>query len=85
MHIYEDFYKQAKYHAVKLIKQKKSQLHEQKVKENIGKPKELWKGLKFLSLSSKKGKISNICLKKMAKYALLIKQMQIFLRNYFVI
>ena len=50
MHIYEDFYKQAKYHAVKLIKQKKSQFHEQKVKENIGKPKELWKGLKFLSL-----------------------------------
>ena len=85
MHIYEYFYEQAKYHAVKLIKQKKSQFHEQKLKENIGKPKKLCKGLKSLGLPTKKGKISNICLKKMAKYALLIKQMQIFLKNYFVI
>ena len=65
MHIYEDFYKQAKYHAVKLIKQKKSQFYKEKLKENIGKPKELWKALKsLLDLPSKKGTNSNICLKK---------------------
>ena len=57
MHIYEDFYKQAKYHAVKLIKQKKSQFYKEKLKENIGKPKVLCKALKFLGLLSKKGKI----------------------------
>ena len=60
MHIDEDLYKEAKYHAVKLIKQKKSQFY----KENIGKPKELWKALTSLGLPSKKGIISNIFLKK---------------------
>ena len=33
-------------------------------KKYIGKPKELWKALKSLGLPSKKGKLSNICLKK---------------------
>ena len=64
MHIDEDLYKEAKYHAVKLIKQKKSHFYKEKLKENIGKPKELWKALKSLGLPSKKGTISNICLKK---------------------
>ena len=59
----EDLYKEAKYHAVKLIKQKKSPFYKEKLKENIGKPKELWKALKSLGLPSKKG-LSNICLKK---------------------
>ena len=85
LHIDEDLYKEAKYHAVKLIKQKKSQFYKEKLKENIGKPKELWKALKSLGLPSKKGTISNICLKKMTKYALIIKQMQILLRNSFAI
>ena len=57
LHIDEDLYKQAKYHAVKLIKQKKSQFYKEKLKENIGKPKVLCKALKFLGLLSKKGKI----------------------------
>ena len=43
LYIDEDLYKEAKYHAVKLIKQKKSQFYKEKLKENIGKPKELWK------------------------------------------
>ena len=64
LHIDEDLYKEAKYHAVKLIKQKKSQFYKEKLKENIGKPKELWKALKSLGLPSKKGTILNICLKK---------------------
>ena len=64
MYIDKDLCKEAKYHAVKLIKQKKSQFYNEKLKENIGKPKELWKALKSLGLPSKKGTISNICLKK---------------------
>ena len=64
MYIDKDLCKEAKYHAVKLIKQKKSQFYNEKLKENIGKPKELGKALKSLGLPSKKGTISNICLKK---------------------
>ena len=33
LHIDEDLYKEAKYHAVKLIKQKKSQFHKEKFKK----------------------------------------------------
>ena len=64
LYIDKDLCKEAKYHAVKLIKQKKSQFYKEKLKENIGKPKELWKALKSLGLPSKKGTILNICLKK---------------------
>ena len=63
LHIDEDFYKEAKYHAVKLIKQMKSQFYKEKLKENVCKPKELWKALKSLG-SLSKGTTSNICLKK---------------------
>ena len=44
-------------------KKKKIQFYKEKFK-NIGKPNELWKPLKALGLLSKKGTISNICLKK---------------------
>ena len=49
---------------MQLIKQKKSRFYKEKLKENIGKPKELWKPLKSLGLPSKKGTISNMSLKK---------------------
>ena len=49
---------------MKLIKQKKGQFYKEKLKENIGKPKELWKALKSLGLPSKKGTSSTICPKK---------------------
>ena len=64
LHIDEGLNKEAKYHAVKLTKQKKIQFYKEKLKENIGKPKELWKALKSLGLPSKKATILNICLKK---------------------
>ena len=64
LHIDEDLYKESKSHAVKLIKQKKSQFYKEKLKENIGKPKELWKALKSLGLPSKKGTISNMSQKR---------------------
>ena len=65
LHIDKELYKEAKYHALKLIKEKKKQFYKEKLKENIGKPKELWKALKSLGLPSKKGSnMTNICLKK---------------------
>ena len=65
LHVDEELYKEAKYQAQKLIKVKKKQFYKEKLKENIGKPKDLWKTLKSLGLPSKKGSnISNICLKK---------------------
>ena len=63
LYIDEDLHKEATYHAVKLTKKKKIQFYKEKFK-NIGKPNELWKPLKALGLPSKKGTISNICLKK---------------------
>ena len=60
----EELYKEAKYFVMKLIKEKKRQFYIDKLKENIGNPKELWKALKSLGLPSKKRSISNICLKK---------------------
>ena len=48
---------------MKLIKEKKNEFYKEKLKENISKPKKLWKALKSLGLPCKKGSISNICLK----------------------
>ena len=65
LHVDKELYKEAKYQAQKLIKVKKKQFCKEKLKENIGKPKDLWRTLKSLGLPSKKGSnISNICLKK---------------------
>ena len=64
LNIDEELYKEAKYLALNLIKEKKRKFYKEKLKENIGKPKELWQALKSLGLPSKKGSISNICLKK---------------------
>ena len=63
-HIDEELYKESKFLAMKLIKEKKKKFYKEKLRENIGKPKELWKALKSLALRSKKGSVSNNCLKK---------------------
>ena len=69
---------------MKLIREKrKNKFCKEKLKENIGKPKQLQKALKSLGLPCKKGSISNICLKKNDKQALMKKQMQILSRNSF--
>ena len=59
-----DLYKEAKYNAMNLIKTKKNQFYKTNLKENIGKPKELWKALKSLGLPSKKSSSFHICLEK---------------------
>ena len=63
----EELYKEFEYFAMELIKERKNQFKKQKLKENILKPKELWKALKILGLPSKKDSILNICLKKDGK------------------
>ena len=45
-----------------MIKNKKKNFVVGKLNENMGKPKELWKSLKSLGLSSKKSSSSTICL-----------------------
>ena len=47
-----NFYIEAKYNTQKLIKQKKIEFFNTKLTENISKPKELWKSLKTLGLTS---------------------------------
>ena len=64
LHIDEELYKESKYLAIKLIKEKKKKFCKEKLKENIGKPKELWEALKSLGSPCKKGSISNVCLKE---------------------
>ena len=64
LHIDYDLYIEAKYNVQKLIKQKKRKFYKNKLTENIGKPKGLWKTLKGLGLPSNKGSITNIFLEK---------------------
>ena len=64
LHTDEDLYKESKSRVVKLIKQKKSQFYKENLKQNISKPKELWKALKSLGLPSKKGTISSMSQKR---------------------
>ena len=50
LHIDEELYKESKYLAVKLIKEKKKKFYKEKLKENIYRPKQLWIALKSLGL-----------------------------------
>ena len=58
-----EIYKEATNEVQKTIKQKKKQYLEEKLSENIAKPKEFWQMLKSLGLTNKKNSPSNICLK----------------------
>ena len=62
--IYSDYinFKKARNRVQSLIKRKKKSFITDKLNENIGKPKELWKCLKSLGLSSGKDSSSKICL-----------------------
>ena len=59
----EEHYKESKTTVRNLINFKKKSYFETKLKENIGKPKELWKTLKNLGLPQKSTSGVNICLK----------------------
>ena len=63
LQIDKELYNEARNRVFNLIKKKKKEFYEDKLKENIGKPKELWKTLKDLGLPSKKISSSpKICL-----------------------
>ena len=59
-----EIYKEARNDIQRTIKEKKKQYLEEKLSENIAKPKELWQTLKQLGLPNKKNSPSNTCLKK---------------------
>ena len=65
----EQLYKEVKINIQKLIKNKKRDLYQEKLRENVGKPKELWKALKSLGLSSKITPVSQVSLKDGEKFS----------------
>ena len=75
--------KKSKYLVHKMIKSKKRLFIENKLKENIGKPKELWKILKSLGLPKKCTEIPNICLKSEKKLSFDSKDIAEIFKNYF--
>ena len=56
-------YKEAKINAQKLIKIKKRDFYQEKLRENVSKPKELWKAHRSLGLASKIAPVSQVSLK----------------------
>ena len=53
LHINKELYKKAKYSRLKLIAAKKREFFDDKLTENVGKPKELWETLKSLGMPHK--------------------------------
>ena len=66
-------YKEAKINVQKLIKNKKKDFYQEKLRENVGKPKELWKALKSLGLPSKITPVSQVSLKDEEKISFVEK------------
>ena len=57
-------YKKARNHVQTMIKRKKKNFVLDKLNQNIGKPKELWRSLKSLGFPSKQKSSSSLCLEK---------------------
>ena len=57
-------YKESQKVVKNIIKRKKKEFFENRLAENIGKPRELWKTIKSLGLETKSKSTSNICLKE---------------------
>ena len=55
LHVDKEVYKRAQYSVQNLITKKKKEFFENKLKECISKPKDLWKAIKSLSLPNKSG------------------------------
>ena len=53
LHIDKEIYKTARYEVQKLMSYKENKFFEKRLNDSIGKPRELWKALKSLGLSSK--------------------------------
>ena len=79
----EEHYKESKTTVRNLINFKKKSYFETKLKENIGKPKELWKTLKNLGLPQKSTSGVNICLKTNEKTSFDAKENANIFKNFF--
>ena len=60
----DQHYKKARNCVQTMIKREKKNFVADKLNQNIGKPKELWKSLKSLGLPSKQMSSSSLCLEK---------------------
>ena len=67
LHIDREIYLQSKKKVTDLIKLKKHDYFENKLNENIGNPKNLWKTIKSLGLPTKASSVSNISLNQNGK------------------
>ena len=63
LHVDKEIYNAARNKVQRLIIKKKRMYYEDKINDNVGKPRELWKTINSLGLSSKKSS-SKICLKE---------------------
>ena len=70
--IVEQLYKEAKANMQKLVK--KRDFHQEILRENVSKPKELWKSLKSLGVPAKITPVSQISFKVGEKFPLMNKQ-----------
>ena len=64
LHVDNEIYLESKKEVKNLIKSKKLEFLENKLNQNIGNPKDLWKTIKSLGLPNKTSNISNLCLQK---------------------
>ena len=78
-------FKKDRNHVQNLIKKKKKSFIVGKLNENVGRPKELWKCIKTLGLSSGINSPSKICLNDKSKPSFMMKAMPKFSRNLFQI
>ena len=53
LHIYKELFKKAKYEVLKLVVTKKQAFVKEKISQSVGKPKELYKSLKYLGMPNK--------------------------------
>ena len=74
-------YREAKFVASTLIKSKKTNYFKQKIVENTGNSKKIWKTLNSLGMPSKKDRHPLFVWKRMAIFRLTPKSMQGFLRT----
>ena len=56
LHVDKEIYKRARYSLQNLTAKKKKEFFENKLKECMGKPKDLWKAIKSLGLPNKSGR-----------------------------
>ena len=56
LHVDKEIYKRARYSVQNLTAKKKKEFFENKLKERMGKPKDLWKAIKSLGLPNKSGR-----------------------------